>query len=93
MTHTARIPWPGSPFPPPTSAISRPTVAEYAPRPGRMLLFLEGGYDLTALRDSVAATVGRLVEAEVPGDTAPTSGGPGLDWVARALRTRQVLES
>ena len=67
------------------------TVAEYAPRPGRVLLFLEGGYDLTALRDSVAATVGRLVEAEVPGDTAPTSGGPGLDWVGRALRTRQLL--
>jgi acetoin utilization deacetylase AcuC-like enzyme len=68
------------------------TVAEYAPRPGRMLLFLEGGYDLTALRDSVAATIGRLVDAKVPGDTAPTSGGPGLDWVARALRARQLLE-
>jgi len=67
-------------------------VAEYSPRPGRMLLFLEGGYDLTALRDSVAATVGRLVGASVPGDTAPTSGGPGLDWVGRALEARQRVE-
>jgi acetoin utilization deacetylase AcuC-like enzyme len=36
-------------------------VAEYAPRPGRVVAFLEGGYDLTALRCSVADTVGALL--------------------------------
>ena len=33
-------------------------VAGYAPGPGRTVLFLEGGYDLAALRSSVSATLG-----------------------------------
>ncbi len=37
-------------------------VAAYAPEPGRVVLFLEGGYDLEALRASVSATFGALVE-------------------------------
>ena len=46
--------------------------------PGRSVVFLEGGYDLDALRDSVAATLPVLV-GERPGRVAeaPTSGGPG----------------
>ena len=46
--------------------------------PGRSVVFLEGGYDLDALRDSVAATLPVLV-GERPGPVAeaPTSGGPG----------------
>ena len=51
-------------------------VREFAP-PGRLALFLEGGYDLEALAASVMATLGALVG--VPGHpAAPTSGGPGL---------------
>ena len=52
-------------------------VAGLAPRPGRLALFLEGGYDLRALRDCVAATLGSLAERRVPTE-APTSGGPGM---------------
>jgi acetoin utilization deacetylase AcuC-like enzyme len=39
-------------------------------------VFLEGGYDLDALRDSVAATVTTLVGAPVRPEPA-TSAGPG----------------
>jgi acetoin utilization deacetylase AcuC-like enzyme len=52
-------------------------VAAYAPRPARTALFLEGGYDLEALRASVTATLGALVGRK--DGAAPTSeGGPGL---------------
>ena len=52
-------------------------VREFAPAPGRLALFLEGGYDLDALRQCVSATLAALVGA--PSDPpAPTSGGPGL---------------
>jgi acetoin utilization deacetylase AcuC-like enzyme len=78
------------------------TAADMAPRPGRLALFLEGGYDLGALRSSVAATLGALVGADPedgqdggpgagpgrPGAEAPTSGGPGTELVARAAAER-----
>jgi acetoin utilization deacetylase AcuC-like enzyme len=72
-------------------------VAGYAPGPGRMILFLEGGYHLGALRASVTATLGRLVgataEPDEP-DESPTSGGPGVTDLDRlAARRRQALES
>jgi acetoin utilization deacetylase AcuC-like enzyme len=51
-------------------------VLELAP-PGRTVAFLEGGYDLDALRDSVAQTAFRLVGA-VRRSEPPTRGGPGL---------------
>jgi acetoin utilization deacetylase AcuC-like enzyme len=52
-------------------------VAALAPRAGRLIVFLEGGYDLGALRDGVAATLRVLVgEPARPAET-PTSGGPG----------------
>jgi len=58
-------------------------AAAFAPRPGRLALFLEGGYDLEALRASVAATVGALAGAShVP--ELPTSGGPGEEAVRQA---------
>jgi acetoin utilization deacetylase AcuC-like enzyme len=58
-------------------------VAAFAPAPGRLVVFLEGGYDLKALCDSVAATVGTL--AGVPRRPEPaTSGGPGGRVVAAA---------
>jgi len=54
---------------------------------GRRILFLEGGYDLVGLRDSVAATLAALVDV----DTRPepsTSGGPGGSTVEAAVRLR-----
>ncbi|HEX3334189.1 MAG TPA: histone deacetylase [Acidimicrobiales bacterium] len=66
-------------------------VREFAPRPGRLALFLEGGYDAGALRASVAATLGALVGVRGDG-TAPTSGGPGLTRLREdeELRRRAV---
>jgi acetoin utilization deacetylase AcuC-like enzyme len=59
------------------------TVAGFAPRSGRLVLFLEGGYDLAAVRASVAATIGAVLDSSyVP--EKPTSGGPGIEMVQRA---------
>jgi acetoin utilization deacetylase AcuC-like enzyme len=67
-------------------------VGEYAPRPGRLVLFLEGGYDLAALRASTSATLGALVGAPVAVEP-PTSGGPGADHLSRAESERhRVLD-
>src|ERR1035437_661633 len=53
-------------------------VAGFAPRPGRLVLFLEGGYDVGALRMSVAATLGALLgDSYQPEDS--TCGGPGTE--------------
>ncbi len=51
--------------------------------PGRLISFLEGGYDLGALRDSVAASLPALIGAAprpIEGE-ADTSGGPGTTVV------------
>jgi acetoin utilization deacetylase AcuC-like enzyme len=56
------------------------SVAALAPEPGRVVLFLEGGYDLDALRRSVAAAV----SAVTGGDHRPepaSYGGPGAGVV------------
>ena len=67
-------------------------VAGYAPTAGRTVLFLEGGYDLAALRSSVTATLGALVGSTVATE-APTSGGPGMDHLpAISARRRQQLD-
>jgi acetoin utilization deacetylase AcuC-like enzyme len=58
-----------------------------APRPGRSIVFLEGGYDLEAVRDSVAATLPVLVGEPARPAERPTSGGPG-DGVVDAARRR-----
>ncbi len=55
-----------------------------APRPGRTVVFLEGGYDLHAIRDSVAATLPHLLGVEPHPAEAPTRGGPGGDVVEAA---------
>jgi acetoin utilization deacetylase AcuC-like enzyme len=64
-------------------------VNAYAPRSGRLALFLEGGYNAGALRTSVAATLGALLD--LPRDVeAPTSGGPGREAVGTAKRARDL---
>ncbi len=62
-------------------------VAGYAPAPGRLVLVLEGGYDLGAVRASVSAALGRLVGAG--GETEdPTSGGPGSEQLRSVAERR-----
>src|SRR5262245_45256984 len=58
-------------------------VVGYAPA-ARTIAFLEGGYDLEALRDSVAAMAATLVGTAVRPEPA-TAGGPGAP-VVRAVR-------
>ena len=64
-------------------------VCELAPE-GRVVAFLEGGYDLDALRASAAATVAALAGDDDPSVAAEarTSGGPGREVVER---TRAML--
>jgi acetoin utilization deacetylase AcuC-like enzyme len=69
------------------------TVSGYAPRPGRVAVFLEGGYELNALRSCVAATLGSLTGTSGMTNESPTSGGSGVEWVGRAVLERmQVLD-
>jgi acetoin utilization deacetylase AcuC-like enzyme len=68
-------------------------MLQLAPRPARVVVFLEGGYDLDALRDGTACTVTALVGEEVQAAEPPTSGGPGRDVVdAAADLWRQVAD-
>ncbi|MDQ3106302.1 MAG: histone deacetylase, partial [Actinomycetota bacterium] len=52
--------------------------AAFAPRDGRVVLFLEGGYDLDALRASVGAAAAAVLGERYRPEGA-TAGGPGLD--------------
>ncbi len=70
------------------AALAR-TVAGFAPGPGRLALFLEGGYDLGALRSSVAATLSTLLGSSYQPKSA-TTGGPGGDMVNRMRDERLV---
>ena len=69
-------------------------VAEWA-QPGRLISFLEGGYDLGALRNSVAASLPALIgapSAPIDGET-DTSGGPGstvVDAIADLWERRRA---
>ena len=65
-------------------------VAASAPEPGRMILYLEGGYDLDALTTSVGASLSALLERSFRPEPA-TSGGPGGSVVDDARRLRQEL--
>ena len=64
------------------------SVRGYAPRPGRLALFLEGGYNAAALRASTAATLGALLDLPDDAET-PTSGGPGREAVGKAMAARR----
>ncbi|MFZ0668559.1 MAG: histone deacetylase [Acidimicrobiales bacterium] len=61
------------------------TVSHFSPQPGRMILFLEGGYDLDALRMSVGATLGALLGSPYRPEL-PSSGGPGGEMIEMARR-------
>lgn len=60
-------------------------VASLAPSSGRLVAFLEGGYDLPSVAASVAATLLTWVDGRPSHPEPPTSGGPGQEVVARAL--------
>ena len=60
-------------------------VAALAPMRGRVVVFLEGGYDLDALRDSTTATVRALLGVGTAPGESPTGGGPGATVVDAAL--------
>ena len=62
-------------------------LAELVPA-GRRLAFLEGGYDLDALRDSTAAALTALAGDGLHPE-APTGGGPGRDMVTAAVVTHE----
>jgi acetoin utilization deacetylase AcuC-like enzyme len=64
------------------------TVASYA-APGRLALFLEGGYNLEALRNSVAATLASLLERDYQPE-APTNGGAGAEVIQRTQSERDI---
>jgi acetoin utilization deacetylase AcuC-like enzyme len=69
-------------------------VAAWAPADGRMVLFLEGGYDLDALHASVAATLEELsgLGSASAGAEGPTAG-VGLEVVERVRQRRaQALD-
>lgn len=57
---------------------------------GRRIVFLEGGYDLEALRHSAAACVAAMAGERLIAE-APTSGGPGREVVAAAVLVQQEL--
>jgi len=56
--------------------------------PARVITVLEGGYDLEAIRDSSAATVGAMVGESCRPENS-TSGGPGADVVEAVRRLRR----
>jgi acetoin utilization deacetylase AcuC-like enzyme len=66
-------------------------VTSYAPATGRVVAFLEGGYDLDALRTSVTATVCALA-GEVVALEPRSSGGPGRELVATTASALQRAE-
>jgi acetoin utilization deacetylase AcuC-like enzyme len=65
-------------------------VQDLAPSPGRLVLFLEGGYDLDALERSTSSTLAALA-GDAPAPEPPTSGGPGREAVTRTARAHADL--
>jgi acetoin utilization deacetylase AcuC-like enzyme len=63
-------------------------AAGFAPIPGRLAMFLEGGYDLSALRSSVHATLSSVLGSKSETDEL-SSGGPGLEQLTRIQRERR----
>jgi acetoin utilization deacetylase AcuC-like enzyme len=70
-------------------ALAASWVAEFVPRPGRLSLFLEGGYDLDALRSSICATLSSLLGRNQDSED-PSSGGPGMDGLVQIQDARKA---
>jgi acetoin utilization deacetylase AcuC-like enzyme len=65
-------------------------VSGFAPRPGRLALFLEGGYNPASLEASTEATLGALVGRRPREHAADaTAGGPGMAELRRARAERE----
>jgi len=60
-------------------------IAAFAPATGRLLVFLEGGYDLDALRASSGAALAALLGVGYRPEPA-SAGGPGMEVVDAAHR-------
>ena len=68
-------------------------AASFAPRSGRVAMFLEGGYDLRALHDSVNASLAAVLGVPYESEP-PSSGGPGLGELVQIRDDRrQAIES
>ena len=60
---------------------------DFAPSAGRVVVVLEGGYDLSAITASTGAVLSALLGGGYRPER-PTSGGPGRDLVEQARRAR-----
>ncbi|MCU1357831.1 MAG: hypothetical protein JWM89_3249 [Acidimicrobiales bacterium] len=56
--------------------------------PGRLLMFLEGGYDLEALSSCSGAVLSALIDDGAYRPEPPSGGGPGAEVCAAALNIR-----
>ncbi|MGZ8762427.1 MAG: histone deacetylase family protein [Acidimicrobiia bacterium] len=65
-------------------------IAAFAPRAGRLVAFLEGGYGLDGLRDSVAASLPSLIDGPPTRPEPASSGGPGRAVVDAARDLHRV---
>ena len=63
-------------------------VSDYAPQPGRLVMFLEGGYDLDALRSSIHASLSAALGQTYDGES-PSNGGPGTEQIERMRQARR----
>ncbi len=64
-------------------------IVQAAPAADRVIMFLEGGYDLDALQASVTSTFAALVDVDLEGDPT-SSGGRGLDALAEARAVHRL---
>ena len=62
---------------------------QLAPSKGRLVLFLEGGYDLDALSRCVGATASALCDGDYRPEHA-SAGGPGRDAVRHAAEAHRI---
>jgi acetoin utilization deacetylase AcuC-like enzyme len=65
------------------------TVTSFCPGLGRLILFLEGGYDLDALRMSVGSTLATLLGQTYRPEPSST-GGPGDEMIEMARRIHET---